>query len=96
MDVDDIFGKSQSLGEAFLPKVHIRIQQRNGRKCQTLVQGLTDANLNAICKEWRNIFHANGSIDGEVIIMQGDHRMAAKKWIVDNKLSDEENIIIHG
>lgn len=43
--------------------VHVRIQQRNGRKCVTTIQGLRkDYNYNKILKDLKKEFCCNGNI----------------------------------
>ncbi|RPA87013.1 translation initiation factor SU [Ascobolus immersus RN42] len=60
--------------------VHIRIQQRNGRKTLTTVQGLSkDYSPKALLKAFKKEYACNGTIIqdtelGEVIQLQGDHR----------------------
>jgi len=60
--------------------VHIRIQQRNGRKCVTTVQGLRkEYNCNKILKDLKKEFCCNGNVVqdaelGKVIQLQGDQR----------------------
>jgi len=85
----------------FQEKIHIHIHQRNGRKCQTLVEGLADdLDHKRICRTWRKLFSANGSISTEddktVIMMQGDQRENIKQWLIENSIITEENIVIHG
>ena len=59
-------------------KVHIRVQQRNGRKCITTVQGLADdLDVKRICKAFKKNFQCNGAVTkdeemGEVIQLSGD------------------------
>lgn len=88
---------AQTAVELFKPKIHIRIQQRNGRKSQTLVEGLgTDVNLDKVCKAWRNSFHANGSVSEGIVMIQGDQRLGIKKWLMENNIAEEVDIIVHG
>eukprot|EP01032_Pedospumella_encystans_P000365 gene365-412_t len=43
-------------------KIHIRVQQRNGRKCITTVQGLADdLDIAKIAKALKKTFKCNGS-----------------------------------
>lgn len=59
-------------------KVHIRVQQRNGRKCITLIEGLADdLDVKRICKAFKKNFSCNGAVTkdeemGEVIQLSGD------------------------
>ncbi|KAK8802123.1 hypothetical protein WA158_006517 [Blastocystis sp. Blastoise] len=83
-------------------KVHLRIQQRRGRKCITIVQGLaTDLNLKKILKAWKNTFKCNGSIvedeeAGKIIQLQGDHRADIHEFLIHEEINHEDDIIIHG
>merc|ERR1711933_329047 len=60
--------------------IHIRIQQRNGRKTLTSVQGLSEQyDLKKIIKVCKRHFACNGTVVehpkyGEVIQFQGDQR----------------------
>merc|ERR1712230_318844 len=72
--------------------IHIRIQQRNGRKTLTTVQGLPKK------------FACNGTIVndtemGEVIQLQGDQRKDVQEFLVDKKEGlelDAKTIKVHG
>lgn len=87
-------------------KIHVRVQQRNGRKCITTVQGLDDdLDLKRICKAMKRTFNCNGSIEvddemGEIIQLQGDQRSNVKEWLVEQevvtKSEAEDRIVIHG
>jgi translation initiation factor 1 len=82
--------------------VHIRVQQRNGRKCITTVQGLNEElDLKAILKEIKKNFCCNGSIVndaecGNIIQLQGDQRENIRKFLIDESLCDKEQLKIHG
>ncbi len=82
-------------------KIHIRIKQRNAKKYITFIEQLpTDINLSLLLKEMKKTLHCNGSIqkteNGEYIQLFGDQRETVKKFLLDNKISDNINIIIHG
>ena len=82
--------------------VHIRVQQRNGRKNITTVQGLaTDLDLKKILRYWRKEFNCNGTIVkdeelGKVIQMSGDQRKNVNQFLVDEKICTKEQIKTHG
>ena len=63
-------------------KVHVRVQQRNGRKCITTVAGLADdLDIKRICKAFKKNFSCNGAVQndlevGEVIQLSGDQRVS--------------------
>jgi translation initiation factor 1 len=86
-------------------KYHIRVQQRNGRKCITSLDGLEeDLDLKRICKAMRNAFSCNGTVaqkeDGsEVIQLQGDQRETIKQWLLDQQIilkNEADRIVVHG
>ncbi|CAL8107553.1 unnamed protein product [Calicophoron daubneyi] len=82
--------------------VHIRIQQRNGRKTITTVQGLQDKfDKKKILKQCKKEFACNGTVVdhkeyGEVIQLQGDQRDNMKKFLCDWHLATPEGIKLHG
>ncbi|XP_035839881.1 protein translation factor SUI1 homolog 1 isoform X1 [Helianthus annuus] len=68
--------------------VHIRIQQRNGRKSLTTVQGLKkDYSYNKILKDLKKEFCCNGTVVqdselGQVIQLQGDQRKNVSSFLI--------------
>lgn len=81
----------------------MRIQQRNGKKRITTVQGLDDKkyDLKLLLKEFKKEFHCNGSLDddpdfGKVIRLTGDNRKAITDFLIKENLATKENIKIHG
>lgn len=80
------------------------MQQRNGRKNITTVQGLDDdLDIALICKALRKILKCNGSISnsgdkGKVIQLQGDHRLAVKEFLEKVEIYDpkEDRIVVYG
>jgi translation initiation factor 1 len=87
-------------------KYHIRVQQRNGRKCITTLDGLEeDLDLKRICKAMREAFSCNGNVvmkeDEEegVIQLQGDQRENIKQWLLDQEIilkNEADRIVVHG
>jgi translation initiation factor 1 len=83
-------------------KVHVRVQQRNGRKCITTVAGLADdLDVKRICKAFKKNFSCNGAVQkdedvGEVIQLSGDQRTNVKDFLVDQEICHSENIVLHG
>jgi translation initiation factor 1 len=87
-------------------KYHIRVQQRNGRKCITSIDGLEeDLDLKRICKAMREAFSCNGNVvmksDEEtgVIQLQGDQRENIKQWLLDQQIilkNEVDRIVVHG
>ena len=86
----------------FLNQPYIRIQQRNGRKSITTVQGLaTDLNLKLILKTWKKSFTCNGAIvedeeHGKIIQLQGDQRTNVRDFLVNEEINRKEDIVVHG
>jgi translation initiation factor 1 len=83
--------------------VHIRVQQRNGRKCITTVQGLDPAlDLKKILKVVKKNYCCNGTVveDGEmgqVLQFQGDQRDNMVAFLTENELvQNKANIKKHG
>lgn len=86
-------------------KYHIRIQQRNGRKCITMIEGWEeDLDVKRICKAMRTAFSCNGNIledenSGTILQLQGDQRENAKAWILQQEIipkSEADRIVVHG
>ncbi|EEY20052.1 translation initiation factor SUI1, partial [Verticillium alfalfae VaMs.102] len=71
--------------------IHIRIQQRNGRKTLTTIQGLPRRfDQKKILKVIKKKFACNGTIVedsemGDVIQLQGDQRKAIHEFLIDKK-----------
>ncbi|KAG7011916.1 hypothetical protein SDJN02_26824 [Cucurbita argyrosperma subsp. argyrosperma] len=82
--------------------VHVRIQQRNGRKSLTTVQGLKkEFSYNKILKDLKKEFCCNGTVVqdpelGQVIQLQGDQRKNVSTFLVQAGIVKKENIKIHG
>jgi len=82
--------------------VHIRVQQRNGRKCITTVQGLSsDLKLEKILKAVKKAHCCNGTIVedeemGQVLQFQGDQRDNVMNFLTQNEICDKGKIKKHG
>ncbi|KAK2743395.1 Eukaryotic translation initiation factor eIF-1 [Myotisia sp. PD_48] len=80
--------------------IHIRLQQRNGRKTLTTVQGIpTKFDQKKILKVIKKKFACNGTIVrdtemGEVIQLQGDQRKDVQEFLVDKGGLDLDTKII--
>ncbi|GAX17832.1 translation initiation factor 1 [Fistulifera solaris] len=83
-------------------KVHVRVQQRNGRKCITTVAGLADdLDIKRICKAFKKTFSCNGAVQqdedaGEVIQLSGDQRTNVKEFLTAQEICHAESIVLHG
>ena len=82
--------------------IHIRIQQRNGRKTLTTVQGITeDFDKKKLVRAFKKEFACNGTVVdhpeyGEVIQLQGDQRNNVCNWLVKIGIAKEEQLKVHG
>jgi translation initiation factor 1 len=86
-------------------KVHIRVQQRNGKKCITTIQGLDeDLDQKRICKHMRRNFNCNGNVvndeeNGDVIQLQGDQRENARAFLLEQSViepHEKDRLVVHG
>ena len=97
----DVF-ENESEQKIIGSKIHIRIQQRNGKKSITSITGLpVDLDLKKILKYFKKTLNCNGTISddeefGKIIQLQGDHRASVKNFLLDEKVSSLNDIIIHG
>lgn len=82
--------------------VHVRVQQRNGRKSLTTVQGLKkEFSYNKILKDLKKEFCCNGTVVqdpelGQVIQLQGDQRKNVSNFLSQTGIVKKELIKIHG
>ncbi|XP_034654877.1 eukaryotic translation initiation factor eIF1-like [Drosophila subobscura] len=82
--------------------VHIRIQQRNGRKTLTTVQGLSaEYDLKKIVRSCKKEFACNGTVIehpeyGEVLQLQGDQRENICQWLTKVGLAKPDQLKVHG
>jgi len=82
--------------------VHIRLQQRNGRKSLTIIQGLDESiDFGKVIKFFKKYFCCNGCIVkdaqlGIVIQLQGDQRENVRNFLINKEISGINFITIHG
>lgn len=82
--------------------VHIRLQQRNGRKSLTTIQGLDDKlDLNKLTKAFKKEFCCNGCVVenkelGKVIQLQGDQREKVRSFLAEEEIASSRMIKVHG
>jgi len=82
--------------------VHVRVQQRNGRKSLTTIQGLKKGfDYKKILKAFKKEFCCNGNVVedeelGQVIQLQGDQRKNVSTFLIENKIAKKDKIKIHG
>ncbi|ELW64215.1 Eukaryotic translation initiation factor 1 [Tupaia chinensis] len=96
-----------SKGDDLLPAgtenyIHIRIQQRNGRKTLTTVQGIADDyQKKKPVKAFKKKFACNGTVIehpeyGEVIQLQGDQGKNICQFLVEIGLAKDGQLNVHG
>ncbi|KAF7295046.1 Eukaryotic translation initiation factor 1 [Mycena indigotica] len=96
----DPLGDSQDVGSQ-ADYIHIRIQQRNGRKTLTTLQGLPKQyDAKKLLKAFKKEFACNGTLVddekmGQVIQLQGDQRVKISTFLVENGL-DKSTVKVHG
>ncbi|XP_060040105.1 eukaryotic translation initiation factor 1-like [Erinaceus europaeus] len=83
--------------------IHVRIQQRNGRKTLTTVQGMADDyDKKKLVKAFKKPCACNGTVIehpecGEVIQLQGDQRKKTPcQFLVGMGLAKDEQLKVHG
>ncbi|KJE92657.1 translation initiation factor SUI1 [Capsaspora owczarzaki ATCC 30864] len=98
----DPFANDQSEDAPGGNYIHIRIQQRNGRKTLTTVQGVGEEfDKKKLVKAFKKEFACNGTIVehpeyGEVIQLQGDQRNSICEFLVKFDLAKKEQLKVHG
>uniref|UniRef100_A0A4X2JV08 SUI1 domain-containing protein n=1 Tax=Vombatus ursinus TaxID=29139 RepID=A0A4X2JV08_VOMUR len=81
---------------------HIRIQQRNGRKTQTSVQGIADDyDRKKLVKAFKKKFACNGTVIehpeyGEVIQLQSDQIKNISQFLLEVGIVKDEQLKVHG
>ncbi|CDJ28170.1 translation initiation factor SUI1, putative [Eimeria mitis] len=89
-------------GNASTHLIHIRNQQRNGRKSVTTVQGLPKTfDLKKMVRALKKEFSCNGTViedpeHGSIIQLQGDQRQAVKEFLEREGICGSEQLRIHG
>ena len=82
--------------------VHIRMHQRNGRKCITTLEGLPqDHDFRKILRHTKKLFSCNGSISSDddglkVLQLQGDKRKDLRDFLITQDIVHKEGIKTHG
>ncbi|PSR74119.1 hypothetical protein EW026_g2649 [Hermanssonia centrifuga] len=81
--------------------IHVRIQQRNGRKTLTTLQGLPkEYDAKKLLKAFKKEFACNGTLvddeeAGQVIQLQGDQRLKISTFLVEEGIP-KTSIKVHG
>ena len=82
--------------------VTIRVQQRNGKKCITIIAGIAeDLDLDKILKYLKKTYSCNGSICndekfGEIITLSGDQKENVYNFFIKEEIYKKDCIIIKG
>ena len=76
--------------------IHIRVFKRNANKYITIIENLSASNIETLLKQFKKNFNCNGSISNKVIHLQGDQRIKVKEYLITNKITDKDNISVHG
>lgn len=101
-DALNITGDDSSVGAEAGDYVHIRVQQRNGKKSLTTVQGLKQSyDYKKVLKALKKEFCCNGTVVddpelGQVIQLQGDQRKNVQDFLLKEKLVKKDQLKIHG
>jgi translation initiation factor 1 len=80
----------------------LRIQQRNGRKTLTTIQGLPqELDQKKLLKAFKKVFACNGTIVddeemGQVIQLQGDHRQKVYNFLIEERIASKDDVKVHG
>jgi len=99
-DEGDPLGGNQDVGSQ-QNYLHIRIQQRNGRKTLTTLQGLPkEYDPKKLLKAFKKEFACNGTLVddeemGQVIQLQGDQRLKIVKFLTEEGIP-KNTIKLHG
>jgi translation initiation factor 1 len=73
-------------------KIIIRLEKRRFNKDTTLIEGFSKGtNINTVVKHLKNKLACGGTVKDGCIILQGDHRDNAKKYLTE--LGFNENVI---
>lgn len=82
--------------------VHVRVQQRNGRKTLTTVQGIGgEYNYAKVLRDLKRELCCNGNVVedkelGKIIQLQGDHRNSVSDFLAKAGMVRKDNIKVHG
>jgi translation initiation factor 1 len=99
IDFDDLVEKKRPLSN-----IHIRLQQRNGKKMITIIEGLAeDLDLKKVLRALKNTFQTNGAIlrpeeDTAILQLNGDQRENVRSFFTRYKIWEPPDppIKIHG
>ena len=90
------------MSEISTRKIHIRVQQRTGKKVITTVQGLDERlNFELLLKAFKSEFGCNGTIledeeHGKIIQLQGDKRSVVYDFLLKEEICTKDTMMVHG
>ena len=100
---NDLFGSNNFIDNTLNnSKIHLRSQQRNGKKSITIVQGLDEElDEKKILKYFKKTFQCNGCISedkeyGKIIQLSGDQKDNVKQFLIQQQIYTEDCIVVHG
>jgi len=99
---DDLNNKGDIGGVLGSGIIHIRIQQRNGRKTLTTIQGISqEFDKKKLVRAFKKEFACNGTVVehpeyGEVIQLQGDQRNNVCLFLTKIGIAKEDQLKVHG
>lgn len=81
--------------------VHIRLQQRNARKCVTTTTGLDAQQVQQCLRVLRRSLCCSGTVVeddeyGNVLMLTGDQREAIRRHLIATKVRTDDKIFVHG
>jgi len=91
------------MNEFLLNKVHIRLQQRNGKKCITIVTGIDkEIDIKRIASklapqlQTRCTVKTDETTGDKVLQLSGDQRTNVQDFFVSQEICILEQIVMHG
>ena len=85
-----------------IKKIHLRVQQRNGKKMITIIEGVPEEfDYRKLLKTFKKTFGCNGTIakdddDNSIMQLSGDQRHSVSDFLIDEEIATGEQIVIHG
>ena len=98
MEIDDIVNISKDNKNKVVDNssVDIYMQQRNGKKCWTIIKNLNADDKKDFLKVLKRKFSCNGSIDeDDYIWLTGDHRNELEAILIERYKLDKNSIKVH-
>lgn len=97
--ITEVKSENDSKNKKLTRKVHIAVQKRNAKKYITSVEGLpSDIDKKELLRKWKIKYSCNGSYDikEDKLQLTGDQRENIIKHLIDNNITSNENIEVHG